>query len=997
VKHIQTVKCLSVALCLLSVMVRPAPISAHGTEIHNQPAAGIDSDTSHLERDVAPTASEEAGLLERVERERLGINPNTLRTARMQANPGQVGEWGSVQDWPVNGTFTSVMPDGRVLAFDSVNDLPTEQNPTHTFTRAMTWTPSSGAIQRLDADTGWNLFCAGFATLPDGRTFIAGGNRDAALNGIEQTHTFNHLSNTWARGQRMDFSRWYPSITPLANGEMLITGGGVAISEVREVDGQIRQLTGASASIWNNRIYPWLQTAPDGRVLFLGPARQLGVVATSGAGTWQPTAVRDSQNRSYGSYAMYDVGRVLVAGGFASNAQLVDLNNSVFAAELWNPATGQWTVLAEEERARQYHSTATLLPDGRVLSAGGGICGICQQTGYMQRNAQVFSPPYLFNSDGSGTLADRPQIDALPARVRYNQRVNVSTAQAASIAKVALIRTSSVTHSQNMEQRYLPLQFEFNVNALNVQMPANANLAPPGHYMLFIIDNNGVPSVAPIIRISESTQNPTPVSNAANYALTGAASASDNNVDASLAIDGVTDGNFANGSVYSAEQQNQPWWQVDLGETRDIAQIALHRRTDCCEERLSGIHILVSSSPLPVELSEALATTGVSEYYIDSFNGSEKRIDLNQPGRYVRIQLAGNSRLELAEVNVMGDTDSGGGDPDISISVNDTQVSESDGTAAVTVSLSESSSSTVSALVHTRNDSAIGGTDYYGKTETLTFQPGQTSQSFTFTLVDDSIGEPSETMLVRIAETSGADIANQIATVTINDDDTNSVRPELSVVGATVNEGDGSVSATVRLSEATGSAVSLLIFTQLASATPGTDYYGRTESLTIPAGSTTGSFTIQILDDAVPESTETILVRATGVQGDVDIVQDRDIIEILDNDTNSGRPELSVLGATVNEGDGSASATVRLSEAAGSAVSLLIFTQLASATPGTDYYGRTESLTIPAGSTTGSFNIQILDDGATESTETILVRATSVQGDVDLVQDRDIIEILDND
>lgn len=712
----RTVKWLPIVLCSLSMTVQTTPLGAHGADVHDQPMQGSGSDTSHLERDVAPTTAEEAELLERVERERLGINPSTrtssVMSARMLADPGQFGVWGSVQDWPVNGTFTSVLPDGRVLAFDSVNDLPTEDNPTHTFTRAMTWTPSSGAIRRIDSDTGWNLFCAGFATLPDGRTFIAGGNRDAALNGIEQTHTFNHFSNTWARGQKMDFSRWYPSVTPLANGEMLITGGGVGISEVREVGGQIRQLTGASASVWNNREYPWLQTAPDGRVLFLGPARQLGFVATSGAGSWQPTAVRDGQQRSYGSYAMYDVGRVLVAGGgiegsgfsqrsariinmnnssststgsminrrrqhnltvladgsvlatggFASNASLVDLDNSVFAAELWNPATGQWTELAAEERARQYHSTATLLPDGRVLSAGGGICGICQQTGYMQRNAQVFSPPYLFKADGSGVPAVRPRIDSLPSRVRYNQSISVNTAQAASIAKVALIRTSSVTHSQNMEQRYLPLQFNINANALNVRMPANANLAPPGHYMLFVIDNNGVPSVAPVIRIGESTQDPAPVNNAANYALSGATSASTNSGDAALAIDGVTDGNAANGSVYRSAQQNQPWWQVDLGETRKIAQIALHRRTDCCRERLSGIHVLVSDSPLPENLSDALATTGVTEYYVESFSGSEKRIDVNQRGRYIRIQLAATNRLELAEVEVMGDSGTGGGD-----------------------------------------------------------------------------------------------------------------------------------------------------------------------------------------------------------------------------------------------------------------------------------------------------------------------------------------------
>lgn len=710
--YARTTQCMSAVICTLALLVQPTQLSAHDTDVFQQQTLDHDGNASHLEIDVAPTLEEERELVERVERERLGINPNTSLAARMSTDPGQVGRWGSVQNWPVIGVFTSVMPDGRVLVFDSINDQPTEASASHTFTRAMIWTPANGDIERIDVDTGWNIFCAGFATLPDGRTFIAGGNRDSSLNGIEQTHTFNHLSDTWARGQRMDFARWYPSVTPLSSGEMLITGGGFATSEVREVDGQIRQLTNANASVWDNRDYPWLQTAPDGRVLFLGPSRQLGFVSTDGSGSWQATSTRDNQFRSYGSYAMFDDDRVLVAGGgfqsssfsqrsariinmndssssstgnmvhrrrqhnltvlpdgtvlatggFASNSGLVDLNNSVFAAEVWNPATGQWTELAEEERARQYHSTATLLPDGRVLSAGGGICGACQQAGYIQKNAQVYSPPYLFNKDGSGTLASRPQIQSAPSEVRYNQLININSSQASSIAKVAMIRTSSVTHAQNMEQRYLPLDFSFNGSTLNVRMPANANVAPPGHYMLFIVDNNGVPSVAPIIRISDSTQDPAPVINATNHALNGTASASSNSGNAALAIDGVTDGNFANGSVYSSSQQNQPWWEIDLGDSRDIEQIALHRRTDCCGNLFSGIHVLVSDQRLPDNLSDALATEGISEFYVESFFGSEKRIDIDLSARYVRIQLASNTQLELAEVQIFDDSNTGGND-----------------------------------------------------------------------------------------------------------------------------------------------------------------------------------------------------------------------------------------------------------------------------------------------------------------------------------------------
>src|SRR5213079_49902 len=103
-------------------------------------------------------------------------------------------------------------------------------------------------------------------------------------------------------------------------------------------------------------------------------------------------------------------GTVLATGGNSSGASLVDLNAGVYAAELWNPATGRWTTLSSMQVTRQYHSTALLLPDGRVMSAGGGVCNTCDQVGYLAKNAEVFSPPYLFAADG--TLAPRPVIDS---------------------------------------------------------------------------------------------------------------------------------------------------------------------------------------------------------------------------------------------------------------------------------------------------------------------------------------------------------------------------------------------------------------------------------------------------------------------------------------------------------------------------------------------------------------------------------------------------------
>jgi hypothetical protein len=192
-------------------------------------------------------------------------------------------------------------------------------------------------------------------------------------------------------------------------------------------------------------------------------------------------------------------GTVLATGGNSSGAALVDLNAGVYAAEQWNPATGQWRTLAAMQVTRQYHSTALLLPDGRVLSGGGGICGTCDQVGYLAKNAEIFSPPYLFQADG--TLALRPVIDAAPSSTAYGAPMEIATANPGSISKVALIRLGAVTHSDNMEQGYLPLSFSAGATGLTATAPANANVAPPGIYMLFIIDGNGVPSIARMVSV----------------------------------------------------------------------------------------------------------------------------------------------------------------------------------------------------------------------------------------------------------------------------------------------------------------------------------------------------------------------------------------------------------------------------------------------------------------------------------------------------------------
>jgi len=191
-------------------------------------------------------------------------------------------------------------------------------------------------------------------------------------------------------------------------------------------------------------------------------------------------------------------GQVLVTNG-TSGAGFNDVTRAVRQAELWNPATGVWTTMAAEAVGRTYHSTALLLPDGRVLSSGSGEGGgVAYEDS--EFSGQVFSPPYLFNSDG--TLAARPTISSAPSRLVYNQTFTIGTPDAGSVRRGTLIRLSSVTHAFNQSQLVYPLTFSSTgTTTLTAMGPHNARQAPPGPYMLFLVNERGVPSRAKMVTV----------------------------------------------------------------------------------------------------------------------------------------------------------------------------------------------------------------------------------------------------------------------------------------------------------------------------------------------------------------------------------------------------------------------------------------------------------------------------------------------------------------
>ena len=447
----------------------------------------------------------------------------------------EAGSWSAPFPWPVVGIHTSLLPTGKVLSWGLAGS-------------PQVWDPATGRFTEVASPA--ELFCAGHSLLPDGRLLVAGGHI-ANDRGIADISIFSPETESWTSSTSMRRGRWYPTNTTLANGSVVIIAGRdevgdeVAEPEVWSASG-VRELSGASLVL---PYYPRTFLAPNGQVFYAGEDQTTRYLSTSGTGKWTTVGERRYGNRSYGAAVMYEDGKILYAGGGRSTntAEIVDLNaasptwrwtgsmafprrnlnatvlptgevlvtggssaiafnnvtQAVRAAEIWNPATGVWTTLASNAIKRTYHSTSLLLPDGRVLHTGSGEGAEMPD----ERNAELFSPPYL-------SKGPRPTITDAPSLVGYGTSFSVQTPDAADVARVSLIRLGSVTHAFDMNQRLLWLGFTAQAGGLNIAAPVSGTRAPPGHYMLFLVNRNGVPSVGSIVKVG-ATSEPTPGPNAA--------------------------------------------------------------------------------------------------------------------------------------------------------------------------------------------------------------------------------------------------------------------------------------------------------------------------------------------------------------------------------------------------------------------------------------------------------------------------------------------------
>ena len=383
--------------------------------------------------------------------------------------------------------------------------------------------------------------------------------------GILSNYTFNPIAERWAKQPNMQRGRWYPTVTQLADNRVVVTSGidetgSGAINNVVEVftpDPNIDGIGVINAVGFHNSsgLYPQQFLLPSGQMLEAGPSADSSFRLNPATWSWTglPRMKNDHFNQGNGvSYSDASVAParqlIMVAGGYNYNPPLVNApvsanewldgfnptrgwstypqwktprqnantvvlpdgsmltvggNRGVygyedpeFSAELYSkPAgdvTGVWNKVAPSTIQAAYHSTAILLPDATVLLSQDDMDSSAAAA--FQHKAQVYSPPYLFKGM-------QPVITTAPASARYGQTFQVVTNRS-TMASAVLVAPGSTTHGNDMHQRFIKLSVQALSNGLSVTVPSSNALVPPGHYMLFVVDSAGIPSVAKFIHIS---------------------------------------------------------------------------------------------------------------------------------------------------------------------------------------------------------------------------------------------------------------------------------------------------------------------------------------------------------------------------------------------------------------------------------------------------------------------------------------------------------------
>jgi hypothetical protein len=431
-----------------------------------------------------------------------------------------------------------------------------------TFTTSI-WDPSTDTFTSVA--TPWDAFCAGHAQLADGRLLVAGGTNgyespstNNTFSGSDKAYVFDPETSSYESVPNMTTARWYPTLLTLGDGSVLALAGQDAVGRLSSTSQRFtgtdwtvdelpptRDDLGGARQSWP--LYPGLHLLADGRVFYsashtfgtttapgiwdrttntmhgvtgipdlkhtdhamsvlLPPAQDQKVMIIGGGSAGSPatnaTATIDLSDPDphYTAAAPIDVGKMYVSAVILPDRTVFETggakfsrgagNSYVYSAQIYHPTTGTWTKAKDSSIPRGYHSSAILLPDGRVATFGNFPA---DETFDMR--IEIYSPDYL-------TKGPRPTITTVPNEMTYGGSYPLTETHAAPIKNLSLVRPMAVTHSVDANQRLVDVPFTTNPDgSLQLTIPSNPNLAPPGWYMLFATDDTGVPSVASWVKI----------------------------------------------------------------------------------------------------------------------------------------------------------------------------------------------------------------------------------------------------------------------------------------------------------------------------------------------------------------------------------------------------------------------------------------------------------------------------------------------------------------
>jgi hypothetical protein len=481
----------------------------------------------------------------------LGLMESAFGQASVQ------GQWTTLTyQMPINPVHAALMRTGKVLIVSGSGNYP--PNLASNLLTAAVWDPVAGTI--TTQSVAWDMFCNGMVVLPDGRPFINGGTiQYDPFFGQPKNAVFDPNTNTFTNVQPMAHGRWYPTPTVLGDGRVLTFSGLDELGNTNtttEIYTPGTGWSGATSAGWTPPLYPRMHVLPNGKVFYSGsgPTSQ---IFDPIAGSWHTSAVtKYGGNRTFGSSVLLPLTpangytpKVFIMGGGQSGStattELIDPsvttpawtfgpsmsqprvemnavmlpNGKVLAlggsyndedtstaslnADLYDPISNIFTSAGANAFPRLYHSVALLLPDATVMFAGGN-----PTRGSYEPHIEIYKPAYLF--DSSGAAAVRPTISSLPTPsvFYYGNTFNVQTPDAANISQVVVVRPGSPTHAFDQEQRLVGLSFTAGAGSLTVTAPPSGNIAPPGYYMLFLLNSSGVPSVASFIQFTNSPTTP---------------------------------------------------------------------------------------------------------------------------------------------------------------------------------------------------------------------------------------------------------------------------------------------------------------------------------------------------------------------------------------------------------------------------------------------------------------------------------------------------------